>query len=286
MNLKQINLNLERPDILRAKQRYGFLYGAGIGLGFAIFSWGTDAYILSGIHGLLPWVKFIVGSILCTGVGGATGWLAARVNKSIYSLIFWLVAAFLFTRLVINVPLKYAPQIISTLEPATRGLLHYVYYDELGARAGVAFTWIGIFFAITGLLQLPMSDSAVFSTSLAGRIMPIVVAVILMSICGMIVDNALVNEPLRSAIDATDNTIQFVLDHKGKEVDPAEARQMHAGAFRTIPDAVTQKRKMVVSGYDKTLGEVYILIRFEESWAECQVLYNQPVSCKLVETVK
>ncbi len=286
MNLKSINLNTERPDILRARRRYGFWFGIAIGLGFSVFTWGTDAYSLNQYHGLQPWLKFVVGSILCTGIGGITGWLSARVNKSIYSLIFWLAAAYLFARLSLNVPLKLVPQILATLEPATSGLLHYVYYPELGARFVVAYTWIGIFVAIAGLLQIPMSDSAVFSNSLAGKAVPLLVCVILMSICGMIVDNGLINEPLRSAIVATDNTTQFVIDNRGRDVDPAEARQMHAGAFRTIQDVVTQERRMIVSGYDKTLGEVYILIQFESKWVECQVLYNQPVSCKVVEGIE
>lgn len=285
MDIKQVNLKTERPDILRARLKYGFWYGAAVGLGFAIFTWGVDGYILSTLHGLFPWVKFIVGGLLCTGIGGITGWLTIRVNKSIHALLFWLGAAYLFARLTIHVPLKYAPQILSTLEPATQGLLHYVYYEELGARAVVAFTWIGIFVAIAGLLQIPLSDLAV-SNSQAGKIGPIAVCIVLMSICGMIVDNSLINEPLRLAIAAMDDTIQFVYDNQGKKVDPAEARKMHAGAFRTIQDAVTEERRMVVSGYDKTLGEVSILIRFESSWVECLVLYSQPVSCKLVEGVE
>jgi len=286
MKLQSVNLNSERPEILRARRNYGFWFGIAVGLGFSIFTWGTDAYTLSRYHGLQPWLKFIVGSILCTGIGGITGWLSARVGKSIYSLIFWLVAAYLFARLTINVPLKFVPQILSTLEPTTRGLLHYVYYAELGARFVVAYTWIGIFLAITGLLQIPMSDSAVFSNSLAAKMIPIVVSAILMSICGMIVDNGLINEPLRSAIEATDNTVQYVIDNRGKIVNPDEARKMHAGAFRTIPEMVTQERRMIVSGYDKTLGDVDILIKFKSSWVECKVLYNQPVSCKVIEGIE
>ena len=283
MNLKIINLNTERPDILRAKRSYGFWYGVVLGFGFSVFTWGTDAYALSQYHGLQPWIKFIVGSVLCTGIGGITGWLSARVNKPLYALFFWLAAAYLFARLTINIPLKLVPQILSMIEPATSGLLHYTYYPELGTRVGLAYTWIGIFVAMAGLLQIPMSESAVFSNSLGGKIVPMLVSVVLMSICGTIVDNGLINEPLRSAIVTIDNTTQFVIDNRGREVDPAEARQMHAGAFRTIQDVVTQERRMIVSGYDKTLGDVDILIQFEASWVECQVLYNQPVSCKVVK---
>ena len=283
MNIKPININTERPDVLRTKQFFGLWYGMVVGFGFSVFAWGIDGYLLNEFHGLHPWIKFIVGGILCSGIGGVTGWLTARVNKSFYALFFWLTAAYLFARLTVNVPLKFAPAVMSIIEPGTRGLLHYTYYEEMGTRALVAFTWIGIIIAIVGLLQIPMSDSAVFSNSAFGKIMPMLVSVVLMGICGTIVDNGLINEPLRSAVEATDHTIQYVVDQRGKEVNLAEARQMHTGAFRSTQDLVTAERKMVVSSYDSSLGEVRILIQFKGSWVECQVFYNQLSSCKVVE---
>ena len=283
MKSQPVRMNAERPDILRAKRAYGFWFGVALGFGFSIFTWGIDSYTLSNHNGLYPWIKFVVGSVLCSGIGGVTGWLTARVNKSLHALVFWLVAASAFAWLTINIPLKFVPQILSVIEPATSGLLHYTYYPELGSRLSVAYTWIAIFIAIAGLLQVPMSESAVFSSSIMGRLAPMIVSVVLMSICGMIVDTSLINEPLRSAMIATDDTIQFVVDNRGKDVDPAESRKMHAGAFRAIQDVVTQQRKLIVSGYDKYLGEVNVLIQFDTGWVECQIFYNQPSSCKAVK---
>lgn len=285
MKLQPINPNLERPDVLRDKHRYGIWFGLFLGLGFAFFTWGIDSYILSLHHGLHPWLKFIIGAVICMVVGGLTGWLSARTNKPLFSVLFWLAAGSVFAWLTVNLPLVILPKAISIVEPQTRGLLHYMYYDDFGKRVLLAYTWLGIFITMAGLLQLPLSDSAVFSTSFFGKLGPILVSMILMAIAGTIVDNGLINQPLRDSTVAIDNTIRFITDNRGGEVDKAEARRMHSGAFRAIDDSVSAEHGLIVSGYDSQLGEINILVKFEKDWAECQVIYNQPISCEIIETV-
>jgi hypothetical protein len=281
MKLQPINLSLERPDVILAKHRYGIWFGLFLGLGFAIFTWGIDSYVLSIHHGLQPWLKFIIGGVICMITGGIAGWLSAKANKPLYSVLIWLVASSVFAWLIVNLPLLILPKALSIFEPQASGLLHYTYYDDFGRRVLVAYVWLGIFIAIAGLLQLPLSDSAVFSTSIFGKLGPILISIVLMAIAGVIVDNGLINQPLRDATVAIDNTIQFITDNRGKEVDLADARRMHTGAFRSIDDSVTSAYKLIVSGYDSQLGEVNILVKFEKDWAECQVFYNQPISCKV-----
>ena len=284
MKFQPINPNLERPDVISAKYRYGAWFGLFLGLGFAVFTWGIDSYILSIHNGLLPWVKFIVGAVICMVIGAIAGWLSARANRPFYSVLIWLVAGSAFAWLTVNLPLLILPKTIVILEPQTTGLLHYTYYADFGRRILVAYVWLGIFITMAGLLQIPMSDSAVFSTSFFGKLGPILVSIILMAIAGTIVDNGMVNQSLRDATVAIDNTVQFIVNNRGKEVDLAEARRMHAGALRAINDSVTSEYKLIVSDYDSQLGEVKILVKFDRDWAECKVFYNQPILCELIDT--
>lgn len=283
MKLQPIYPNLERPDVIQAKHRYGLWFGLFLGLGFSIFTWGIDASILGAHNGMQPWLKFQMGAVICTFVGGAAGWLAARSNRSLAAVVIWLAAGSAFAWLTVNLPLLLMPKALSILEPQTSGLLEYTYYDDFGKRVGVAFTWLGIFITLAGLLQIPLSDSAVFSTSLFGKAVPVLVSLALMGIAGTIVDNGLINEPLRGSVVAIDNTIQFIVDNRGRDVDSTAARRMHAGAFRAIEETVTQERELIVSGYDGQFGEVNVLVKFERDWVECQVFYNQPISCKVLE---
>jgi hypothetical protein len=268
-----------RPDVLHAKHVYGIWFGVALGLTFSIFAWGLDAYALSQMNGLYPWLKFLGGVIPCTLIGALTGWLAARLEKPLFALLLWGAAASVFAWLTVSLPLQITPRILSLADPGIKDLLNYTYYEAFTSRLAVAYGWLAIFISLAGLLQIPLSDSAVFSTSLFGKVAPMLVTLILMAICGTVVDT-LNNELLRSPIDTVDTTIQFILENRGKEIDVLEARRRHLGALRTVNDLITPERKFIVSGYDQFLEQVQVLARFEEAWVECELIANQLIFCE------
>jgi hypothetical protein len=255
-----------------------------LGLTFSIFAWGIDSFRLSQIHGLYPWIKFLGGALPCMAIGGLTGWLAAVLDKPVLALLLWAVAASAFAWLTVGLPLQILPRILSWIEPGIRDLLHYTYYDAFSSRFAVAYAWLVIFISIAGLLQIPLSDSAVFATSIFGKISPMLVTLILMAISGTIVDG-LNNELLRSPIDSLNNTVQFALDHRGKEVDLLQARQLHLGALRGIDEFITPERGYIISGYDQYLEHVEVLARFERAWVECGLITNQLITCEKVRDI-
>src|SRR5215207_1266846 len=281
MKLYPPELTLTRPDILRSKHTYGIWFGAALGLTFSIFAWGIDAYTLSQINGLYPWLKFLGGAVPCMLVGGLTGWLAARLDKPILALLLWAIVASFFAWLTISLPLQITPRVLSVVEPQLKDLLHYTYYEAFSSRFGIAYAWLAIFVSLAGLLQLPLSDSAVFSTSFFGKVSPMLVTLILMAICGTIVDS-LNNELLRSPVDSVDKTLQFFLDHQGEKIDVLESRRMHLSALRTVEALITPERRYIVSGYDEYLEQVQVLARFEHAWVECDLVVNQLISCQQV----
>ena len=270
-----------RPEVLRAKHAYGAWFGIALGLTFSIFAWGIDAYRLEQINGLYPWIKFVGGALPCMLIGGLTGWLAARLDKPILALLLWALAAFFFAWLTVSLPLQIVPRVLGLLEPDIKGLLHYTYYEEFSSRVGVAYVWLVIFMAVSGLLQIPLSDSAIFATSFFGKISPMLIVLVLMAISGSIIDS-LNNELLRGPVNSLNNSVQFSLDNRGKEIDPAVSRRMHLGALRTVRDLITPERKYIVSGYDAFLEQVQVLARFEGSWVECDLIVNQLINCEQV----
>ncbi len=273
-----------RSEVVRAKHAYGLWFGIALGLTFSIFAWGIDAYRLSQIHGLYPWIKFLGGAIPCMMVGGLTGWLAAVLDKPVLALLLWAVAASVFAWLTVSLPLQILPRVLNWIEPGIGDLLHYTYYEAFSARFGVAYAWLGIFISLAGLLQIPLSDSAVFATSIFSKISPMLVTLVLMAICGTIVDG-LNNELLRGPIDSLNTTVQFALDNRGKEVDPLQARQLHMGALRSVDEFITPERRYFVSGYDQYLEQVQVLARFEHAWIECSLITNQLITCEKVKDI-
>ncbi len=280
MKLQPLNPNLERTDVLREKHRYGIWFGLFLGLGFSVFAWGIDSYVLSMHHGLFPWLKFAIGAVICMAVGAAAGWLAALSDKTLAALLIWLMTGFAFAWLTVHLPLTILPRAMSLMEPQLRDLLHYQYFSDFRQGVGLAYVWLAIFLAITGILQIPMSASAVFSTSVLGKLTPILTALILMGIAGSLLDNGLFNQPMRQSTLAVDRTLQFILANRGQEMNSAEARRMHAGAFRPVEGSISPGYRLVVSGYENDFVDLNVLIRFEREWVECEVVFNQPVLCE------
>ncbi len=269
------------PQVLRAKRRYGLFYGIVMGLAFATATWGLDAYLLSQADAFQPWLKLIVGGLICALVGGLAGWLVMRLENAFFSLVIWLAAASVFAWMTVALPLQIIPRLLGLLDPALSSMLSYVYHEDLAARFGVAYVWVGIFVSIGGLLELPMGEPAAFSTSIMGKIAPALVCIALMYISGLIVDG-LNNEPLRSALIAMDTTIQFAAAHQGQVIDPVVSREMHLTSLNTVQDLVARPRQLVVGEFDSSLEQVHVLIRFGAKWVDCLVISRQPTNCELV----
>jgi hypothetical protein len=269
------------PAILQFKHRFGIWYGVALGLSFAIFAWGVDSFLLSRMNGLLPWLKLLGGILPCVILGGVVGWLSARLDRPLFAMLLWAGAASVFAWLTVSLPLQITPRILSLADPDIQDLLHYTYYETFSTRFTVAYIWIAIFVSLAGLLQIPLSDSAVFSTSSFGRIVPMLVTLVLMAICGTIVDG-LNNEKLRGPVDAVNTAVQFALENRGRELDPAESRRMRQGALRSVGELITPERKFIVSGYDQLLERVQVLARFEGAWVECDLIVNQLIKCEPV----
>jgi len=269
-----------KEEILkRRKQKFGFTYGAAAGLAFAIALWGYDGYLLSQSHALFPWLKLIVGGLLTTLSGGLAGWLTYRFEKILLGIIFWIFASGLMGLFTVIVPLLIAPRLIGLFVPQIQPLLLYTTYDNLPIMIAAAFGWTIVFSIIIGIVQIPMLDQAIFSLSGFGKVKPHMLCACLMLISGGVSDS-LNNQPLRDPILATDETIQFILDTRGQEVDKATSREKHLASFRYIMDDIHESRQLIVSRYDRLLENVYILINFNGQWVECPTFFSIPLTCK------
>jgi hypothetical protein len=270
-----------RPDVIRIKRRTGMVYGMVVGLSFAAATWGIDGFLLSQAHAFYPWLKFIIGAVICMTAGGLTGWLVARSERGIVGLLLYLGVSFVFSWLIVVLPFRIFPMVMGWLDPAAGNLLNYTFYEGFSSRFVIAIAWISLFVALVGVLQLPLTEPAAFSTSFFGKISPLLVCSVVMFINGFIVDT-LNNEPLRTALLHMNNTIEFSVEHQGEEVDRAVARSMRMSSLRAVETVIGQPRKLIVGSYDQFLDQIHVLIRFGNTWVDCIVVYNQPSFCQYV----
>ena len=279
--LKQTRDPVALEKVRSAKHNYGLLYGAIAGLAFAVAVWGFDDYSLSQAHALFPWLKFIVGAIICILVGALAGRLSAQFEKVYATFLTWLIPLALFAWLSLVIPFSFAPSLTTWLRPDLKGLLNYVYYPDFQYRFGLSLALALIFGSLVGLLQPMLTESAVFSNSSGGKLISLVVCIVLMGLSGIWIDN-FNNEPLRSAVVSMNETIQYALDHQGQQVDPKVARQMHLSTINSVADLINRPRRLVVSSYNNTLGEINLLVEFDNIPVHCVVVYAQPAFCERV----
>ncbi len=281
--IKNIDAPNSRSAIMRSKRVVGATYGIVGGLTFAITCWGQDGYILSQSHAYLPWFGLTAALVSCAAVGATVGWLTARIESSLFGVIFWLMSSLFFAWLVIAMPLQILPFAVSKINPQLGELINYQQEAGFMMRFGVALLWIMPFTLIIGVAQLPVTETAVFSTSFFGKVAPFFFCVIVMSMSGIFADG-LVNAHFRNAIVSMDNTIQFVLDNQNNAaIDKNLARQMRVRSLSAVQQFVVESRYLFIGGYDETLGDTKVLIKFNEQWVNCNVIYSQPVFCKVVE---
>lgn len=271
----------KRLEVLRLKRRLGMVYGLTLGLAFAVSAWGVDGYLLSQAHGMYPWLKFIIGVVICATVGGFVGWLVARLEKAILAPLLYLGLSLVFAWLVVSLPFQIFPRVVSRLDPEIGRLLDYVFYENFSSRLAIAFVWVGMFVTLAGILQIPLAEPAAFSTSIFGRIAPLIVCSAIVVVNGSIVDS-INNEPLRSPLIEMEKTIQFAVEHRGQNVDRAVSRAMHLASLRSVQDVIDRPRRLIVGSYDEFLGQVNVLVRFGDTWVDCVTSYTQPSFCQYV----
>lgn len=271
--------NFIRPDILKTKHRFGIIFGIITGLAFAAATWGLDALLMSRIHAYQPWLKLIIGVLVCAPVGGLAGWLAAKLDKPMFSALIWLAAAAVFAWLSTVNSFQIFPNLVKQIEPELQSFVDYTVYENLGTRTALAYIWTGIFGLLVGVLQLPLSEGAVFSATYGSKLIPLLVTAVIMVLCGVIVDN-LNNEPFRSPVVALDRVVQFAIETRGQEIDPKLARDMRRSTVRAIEDWLDRPYYFVVARFDRELGLMHVYANFGGDWADCTVVFNQPSFCK------
>lgn len=269
-----------RGRIISLKRKFGILYGVAAGAAFAGASWGWDGYMLGQAHAYFPWSMLVIGLTYCALLGALSGWLTARFESSLLGIVFWLGAAAGFAWMMVALPLEINPEIIARLDPQLGAYLNYGENSEFAFRFGASLIWVLPFMLIVGVAQIAVSEAAVFSNSILGKVGPLLFCAVVMMASGAFTDN-LINAHFRDAVTAVDATIQFVVDNQGNEnPDPEQSRQLHARALWDVKDQVQDSRKLFVGSYDDYLGEFHVLVRFGDEWVDCLVLYNQLNTCR------
>jgi hypothetical protein len=232
-------------------------------------------------HGAFSWVKFVPGLLVCIICSGLVGWLVARLQSNLLGIVLWLALMLVYSQLILWLPIRVAPFLIKIFNGALGNYLQYPYYSELNQNLWFGFAVFAIIAIINGMIENILIDQALFSSGKAAIVIPLLVCGLSFGLAGSIGDS-LLNKNFREPIKIVDELIQFAQDNYGKEVPPAVAKSMHLGSLNPVMQYVTLDRKLVLSNYDKYLGQVEVLVDFEGKWVKCVTIYNQVTNCRPV----
>lgn len=269
--------------IAREKKAFNLIYGALAGAVFALSLWGGDAMRLGQSHALFPWLKLVLGIVICSAIGLALGWLLAYTERAWLGFLAWIGAAAAFAWLAVSLQVQVVPIVARVLEPGLEGFLHLEIGNPDLTKFWVALVWTLIFLSVAGVLQKTLLESAVFASSIMARAAPFVLCAMLTGIAGAMLDD-LVNAPFRNALVGVDTPIQFILQHEGGEVDAAASRRVHAGALNAVREYMTPDYRLVVASRDDRSGVINVLVRFGDVWATCSTANGHANYCELVDT--
>lgn len=261
------------------KQRMGWLYGTVAGLAFSIFAWGVDGLLLSFAHTAHPMLKFIPGMLICALAGGFVGWLTIRIERWWASLFLWASFACLLVWLTLWLPLKGLPAFLAYLEPKIADMLYFPTIVSEYQFKIVGLIVIGSICLICGLMEIHLIDQSLLSTAMISLVSPIIISMILFAVAGNSADEML-NRQFREPVQVMDRLIQYAEDSQGIDISPIVARQKRLTVVKSLNGLINRPRRLILIAFDRTMGQMDILVDFDGKWARCSVIYNQPAVCK------
>jgi hypothetical protein len=196
-------------------------------------------------------------------------------------ILFWVLAGWLIAELVTGIPLKIAPRLMTFFEPGLQSRLPaYPINATIRAWAGFGTVGLAIFLGILGLLQLTLVDQAVPATSPAGRLLPYFAFIPVIFLASIMLSD-MINQQLRAPLVATNDLIQFAIDHQNTRVDPTLARQEHLSTIDPIANLIDRPRRLFLGHYDESFTQIDVLVDFGGTWVSCTTVSLQPVFCTI-----
>lgn len=262
------------------KQKMGLLFGLIAGLAFAVMTWGVDAVKLAQAHAAWPFARFLPGLAMTMLAAGLVGWLSVRLEKVWLAVILWVGLALFITWQVVWLPMKFSPLYFETIKPSLGDLLYYPTADSQVQFWVFSFIVIAFVSILCGLLEIHLVDQSLLGQGSLALLTPLLIAMALFGFAGVSADD-LVNTTFREPVLAMDKLIQFAIDNEGKDVPPVVARKERLAVVKDLYGLLDRPRSLTLTGFDKSLGQMDILVDFGGKWVRCTVIYNQPTMCKI-----
>jgi hypothetical protein len=278
--------NLGNHQEFKNRKRFiGLIYGLVSGVSFAIFAWGIDAFLLAMSNAAFFWIKFLPGIIVCALAGSAAGWLTIYFENHGLAILIWGFAAILFTSLTIWLPTSGTELMLKLLNPDLSKWIKFSEIDNIAQFKMIGFLMIGLAAVICGLLEINLVNQVMLSSHSSSLAATLLICFVIFGLAGSASDY-LINIHFREPVQALNNLIQTKVDYGEEEIPDKVARQLHLSAIRNLPVDLSKPRQLLLISFDKTLGNMSILVNLKGTYIKCTMIYSQASNCSLVDSLR
>ena len=200
----------------RVLRTAGVGYGLILGLGYAIFSWGFDAWQLSSHSAALHWLKLVLGTplvvILCMLVGGVAAWS----NSTAISIILWIIGGWFIGALAGHIPFEGNNIAIWLLDRRLLGENIFTFGNTAAGRTMLLSILIAVFSILIGIIETFAIQWAWDRTTPekklgVGSWASLCLVCLPLTLVPTALTNAFINQPLRTHAVHVSNIINLAL---------------------------------------------------------------------------
>ncbi len=137
--------------------RLAALNGALIGLSISLGVWGREIFTLRNLPVSPKYGSILVASLLLIGLGGLTGWLTARLARTLATVLLWLVTAVLAAFIISFQPYQIRTAVIWLTNFKFWGLNAYPFVD-LSLLSLIGIVVAGFFIVLILILLAVFQD--------------------------------------------------------------------------------------------------------------------------------
>ena len=245
----------------RLFQAAGVGYGLLFGLGFALFAWGYDAYVLYQSGGVLPWSKLVIGLPLALVVGGLAGWLAALTQMTVVSVVVWALVCGLLGASAGHIPFEGGNLVIWFVDQRYWGETIFHFLSSAATRTTLMVFIMVLLGALVGFIESLVLQWAWDRSSPDGRMTfsswLTVSAALPMALLPALVVNGFLHRPLNTPQRLVSETLDLALSGVREEQLTAESLQSSYRSVKPYLDKITEGYETHFVSFSSETGTWY-----------------------------
>jgi len=267
----------QKPQNIRAK--LGALFGCIAGLIFSFVAWGFDALSIANSHGVLPWLKFLIGSVCVIFLYGVAGFFSAKHGGFLLTIVCFITTALVSAWLVAHLPYEGMNIGIKIFYPLLPDLASHVFHEAAQAR----FILTTIVFSVIALLSSLFFDNlinqAYAATSRVATILPLIIFSIFFVTTGFIGDY-FNNRPFNQPMAQINSFIQKAQSIQQGRITLQPSEDTWADTFLRLNIDLDVPYRVITGEIDPTFSSAQVFVQFSKTWYECLVVLDQPFLCR------